>query len=90
MFVLTSVVGVYRRLGIAYAAMIPLNVFPPLFMGGLLSMGRITSVIFPTFLWLGYAVPARHRNGWLIAFAMLQAMFAIAFFTWRPLFLTSA
>jgi hypothetical protein len=84
--VLASVRPVYRRFGAPYAAMILLNVLPPLTMGGLLSMGRVTSVIFPTFLWLGAAIPARHRSGWLIGFAMLQALCAIAFFTWRPLY----
>jgi hypothetical protein len=58
----------------------------PLMMGGLLSMGRVTSVLFPTFLWLGVVVPPRHRLGWLVAFAMAQALAAIVFFTWRPLY----
>jgi hypothetical protein len=85
-FTLGSVWPVYRRFGVPYAALILVNVLPPLAMGGLLSMGRVTSVIFPTFLWLGAAVPARHRTGWLVGFAMLQALCAIAFFTWRPLY----
>jgi hypothetical protein len=85
-FVLASVWPVYRRFGVPYAVMIVINVLPPLAMGGLLSMGRVTSVIFPTFLWLGAAVPAHHRWSWLIVFSMLQALCAIAFFTWRPLF----
>jgi hypothetical protein len=86
LFVLASVWPVFRRFGLPYAALILVNVLPPLAMGGLLSMGRVTAVIFPTFLWLGAAVPARHRTGWLIGFAMLQALCAIAFFTWRPLY----
>jgi hypothetical protein len=65
--------------------MILLNVLLPLLMGGVLSMGRVTSVIFPIFLWLGAAIPAHHRSGWLVGFAMLQAVCAVAFFTWRPL-----
>jgi len=85
-FMLASVVPVYRRFGVAYAAMILLNVIPPLVMGGLLSMGRVTSVMFPAFLWLGAAIPARQRSSWLVGFAMLQALCAIAFFTWRPLY----
>jgi hypothetical protein len=85
-FMLGSVWPVYRRFGVPYAALIVLNVLLPLTMGGLLSMGRVTSVIFPTFLWLGAVVPARHRTGWLVGFAMLQALCAIAFFTWRPLY----
>ncbi len=85
-FMLVSVWPVYRRLGVPYAALILLNVLPPLVMGGLLSMGRVTAVVFPTFVWLGAAVPERHRWGWLVGFAMLQALCAIAFFTWRPVY----
>jgi hypothetical protein len=86
LFVLGSIWPVYRRFGLPYAALIAINVLPPLAMGGLLSMGRVTSVIFPTFLWLGAAIPARQRTGWLVVFAMLQALCAIVFFTWRPLY----
>jgi hypothetical protein len=86
LLVLASVGPVFRRFGLPYAALILVNVLPPLAMGGFLSMGRVTSVIFPTFFWLGAAVPERHRAGWLIGFAMLQGLCAIAFFTWRPLY----
>ena len=54
--------------------------------GGMLSMGRVTSVLFPVFLWLGAAVPARHRVAWITAFALFQSFAAVLFFTWRPLF----
>jgi hypothetical protein len=83
---LASVWPVYRRLGVPYAVMILVNLLPPLMMGGLLSTGRVTSVLFPTFIWLGIAVPATHRSAWLASFAMLQAMCAAMFFTWRPLY----
>jgi hypothetical protein len=86
LLVLASVWPVFRRFGLPYAVLILVNLLPPLAMGGLLSMGRVTSVIFPTFLWLGAVIPARHRTGWLIGFALLQALCAIAFFTWRPLY----
>ena len=86
LFALASVWPVYRRMGIPYAVLVLLTVLPPLTMGGLLSMGRITSVIFPLFVWLGTAVPQRHRIAWLMGFAMLQALGAIVFFTWRPLY----
>ena len=75
-----------RRRDAEYAALIVVNVLPPLIFGGVLSMGRLTSVLFPTFLWLGAVIPANHRSSWLVGFAMLQALFAIAFFTWRPLY----
>ena len=85
-FVFVAVWPVFRRLGLPYAAMILINVIPPLLMGGLLSMGRVTSVLFPAFVWLGSRIPASHRTAWLTGFAMLQALCAAAFFTWRPLF----
>jgi hypothetical protein len=83
---LGSVWPVYRRFGAAYAVLILVTVLPPLSAGGMLSMGRLTSILFPVFLWLGAAVPAHHRTGWIVAFASLQALVAMMFFTWRPLF----
>jgi Gpi18-like mannosyltransferase len=85
-FVLASVWPVYRRFGLPYAVLLLVNVLPPLSLGGLLSMGRVTSVLFPAFLWLGAAIPERQRDSWLIGFAMMQGLCAIAFFTWRPLY----
>ena len=86
LFVLASVWPIYRRFGIPYAALILINTLLPLSLGGLLSMGRVTSVLFPVFLWLGAAVPAAQRTPWLIGFSMMQALCAIAFCTWRPLY----
>ena len=85
-FMFAAVWPVFRRLGLAYAVMILVNIVPPLMMGGLMSMGRVTSVLFPAFVWLATAVPASHRTAWYIGFAMVQAICAAAFFTWRPLF----
>jgi hypothetical protein len=86
LFVLASVVPVYRRFGLPLASLIIVNVLPPLLMGGLMSMGRTTSVLFPAFMWLGAVVPASHRTAWVYAFAALQGLFAAMFFTWRPIF----
>lgn len=83
---LAAVVPVYRRFGAAFAAFILITVLPPMSAGGMLSMGRVTSVLFPVFLWLGGAVPARHRQTWIAVFAMLQGFVAVMFFTWRPLY----
>ncbi len=77
---------VYRRFGLPYAALLLVNVLPPIAAGGLLSMGRVTSVLFPAFLWMGAAVPARHRAAWIAVFACLQGFVAVMFFTWRPLY----
>ena len=83
---LGAVWPVYRRFGLPYAVLIILNVLPPMSAGGMLSMGRVTSVLFPVFLWLGAAVPAHHRTGWIVGFALLQGFMAVMFFTWRPVF----
>jgi hypothetical protein len=86
LFALGAVWPVYRRFGLPYAMMLVVNMLPPIAVGGLLSMGRVTSVLFPTFLWLGAAVPPHHRTAWMAAFACLQGFVAVMFFTWRPLF----
>jgi hypothetical protein len=86
LFVLATLWPVFRRIGFPYAVLIVINVLPPLLMGGLLSIGRVTSVLFPVFVWLAVAVPISHRVGWIVGFAMLQAVVAAAFFTWRPLY----
>jgi hypothetical protein len=83
---LAAVWPVYRRFGIAFAALILITILPPLSAGGLLSMGRVTSILFPVFLWLGGAIPPQHRNAWVGFFALLQGFVAVMFFTWRPLF----
>ena len=83
---LAAVWPVYRRFGLPYAVLIILNLLPPMSAGGMLSMGRVTSVLFPVFLWLGAAIPARHRTAWIACFALLQGFIAVMFFTWRPLF----
>lgn len=77
---------VYRRFGLAYAVLIIVNLVPPMAAGGMLSMGRVTSVLFPVFLWLGAAIPARQRAAWIACFALLQGFVAVMFFTWRPVF----
>jgi hypothetical protein len=83
---LAAVWPVYRRFGLAFAVFIPITILPPMAAGGLLSMGRVTSVLFPVFLWMGAAVPPRHRHAWMVLFAVLQGFVAVMFFTWRPLF----
>ena len=50
LFVLVPVWPVARRLGLAYAVFILINILPPLAAGGLLSAGRFSSVLFPAFI----------------------------------------
>jgi hypothetical protein len=83
---LAAVWPVYRRFGLPFAVFILITILPPMSAGGLLSMGRVTSVLFPVFLWMGAAVPARHRVAWIGLFALLQGFVAVMFFTWRPLY----
>lgn len=75
-----------RRIGNAYALYVLLIVVPPMAAGGLLSMGRITSVAFPIFVALALLVPPRLVGPVACAFALLQGLAAMLFFTWRPLF----
>jgi hypothetical protein len=83
---LVAVWPVYRRFGLAFAVFILITILPPMSAGGLLSMGRVTSVLFPVFLWLGAVVPATQRSAWIALFAVLQGFVAVMFFTWRPMF----
>lgn len=80
------VVPIARRVGVEYGALVAVLVLPPLLVGGSMSIGRMTSVLFPLFIWLALVVPARHRLAVLIACALLQGFCAALFFTWRPLF----
>lgn len=86
MFVLAAAWPVARRLGLAYAAFILINMLPPLAAGGLMSAGRFSSVLFPAFVWLASVVPERHRPAWLGSFMAVQAFGATLFYTWRPLY----
>jgi hypothetical protein len=86
LFILGAVWPVYRRFGLPYAVLLLINLLPPMAAGGLLSIGRVTSVLFPAFLWLGAAIPPRHRGAWVAVFACLQGFAAVLFFTWRPLY----
>src|SRR5690606_16003631 len=74
LFVIGAAWGVARRLGIEYAVFILVNVLPPLAAGGLMSVGRFSSVLFPAFIWLATVVPARHRHGWIASFMAVQAL----------------
>ena len=74
---------VTRRLGPEYGLFMTLNVVPPLLFGGFLSMGRVTSLLFPMFMYLALTLTDRHRNALVAGFASLQGLAAVLFFTWR-------
>ncbi len=83
---LAAVFPVWRRFGAPYAAFVVVILLPPLMMGGALSMGRFTAVLFPIFLWLGAVVPPRRHLDVVAALGVIQGLAAAMFFTWRPLY----
>src|SRR4030095_10088170 len=78
--------AVWRRVGPAWVFFILINVLPPLFAGGLLSMGRLTATLFPIFLALGAVLSVRGTLAVVAAFGILQGLVAVLFFTWRSLY----
>jgi Mannosyltransferase (PIG-V) len=85
-FALLMLWPVARRLGVAYAAFVLVNLVPPMLAGGVLSMGRLTATLFPLFLALAASVPPRSVTPLITAFAIGQGLATALFFTWRPLF----
>ncbi len=77
---------IWRRLGTAAALFLLVNLVPPLASGGFLSMGRVTSVMFPVFIYLGTVLTARHLAVVASCGMALQGLVAALFFTWRPLY----
>jgi hypothetical protein len=75
-----------RRIGLAYALFLLLMLLPPLAAGGFLSMGRVTSTLFPLFLYLGWSVRGSSRSSIVMACAIMQGFLAVVYFTWRPMF----
>ena len=85
-FALLMIWPVARRVGVAWAVYIVVILVPPMFAGGALSLGRMTSTLFPIFLALAAMLPSRALPSWAVAFALLQGLCAALFFTWRELF----
>lgn len=86
LFCLAAILPVWRRLGPAYALLIAVSLIPPLLNGGTMSVGRFSSCLFPVFVWLALAVPARRRPTLQAVFASGQALVATLFLTHRPPF----
>lgn len=85
-FALAMAWPVWRRLGPAWSAYVLLNVVPPLFAGGVLSMGRLSSTLFPIFLALGAILSPAARPAVVAAFAIGQGLVTVLFYTWRSLY----
>lgn len=77
---------VARRLGPAYGVFMVIVVVPPLLAGGFVSMGRFSSVLFPMFLYVAAMLPRRWLMPVAIVSGQLQALAAVLFYTWRPLY----
>jgi hypothetical protein len=76
----------FRRLGAGWGMFVVVNVASPLMAGGVLSMGRLTSTLFPLFLALALVLPPRAIGPCAVAFGILQGLCAALFFTWRDLY----
>ena len=86
LFALALLWMVFRYVGLAYGTFVVVNLVPPIFAGGSLSMGRVTSTLFPMFIALGARIRPSAIPGWVAAFAVFQGFVAALFFTWRELF----
>ena len=86
LFALALTYPVFRRLGPAWGAFVIVNLVPPLFAGGLLSMGRLSATLFPLFLALAALVAPRNVPAWAAVFGIGQGLCATLFFTWRALY----
>lgn len=83
--VVASVVPVARLLGPGYATFQVLYLLPPLLIN-LPAIGRMTAVLFPTFIWLAAWARTPARLRWLAgAFLVAQVICAVRLFTWGPL-----
>jgi hypothetical protein len=85
-FALALILPVWRRLGLPYAVFLGVNLLPPLLLGGVMSMGRLTSTMFPLFVWLGSRSKPESVAFWVVIFAVGQSLGAVLFYTWRPLY----
>jgi len=86
LFALALSYAVFRRVGMAWGVFVLISLLPPLFAGGLVSMGRLTSTLFPLFIALAAVLPPRAVPVWATAFGIGQGFCATLFFTWRALF----
>jgi len=86
LFALALTYSVFRRLGLAWGVFVLISLLPPLFAGGLVSMGRLTSTLFPLFIALAAMLSPRAVPAWATTFAIGQGFAAALFFTWHALY----
>ena len=80
------IIPIGRRLGLAYGVLAAVLVLPPVLMGGSTSMGRMTAIVFPMFIWLAAALAAERRKALMVFFAIIQGLAATLFYTYRTLY----
>jgi hypothetical protein len=83
---LALTIPIGRRLGLAYGVLAAVLVLPPLLMGGSTSMGRLTAIVFPMFIWLASVLAAERRKALMVVFATIQGLAATLFYTYRTLY----
>ena len=81
---LVLAVPLTRRFGWAYGSWIVVNLALAIGSGGLLSVGRVVSTLFPLFIYLGARLTAGQAVLAGAVFATLQGFGAVLFYTWRP------
>ena len=86
MAALTLAYPIGRRLGWGFGAFVASGVVLPLTVGGLASLGRYTSVLFPLFVYFAVAIPPSLRPWAAGSLMALQLVVAALFFTWRPIY----
>ena len=79
-----SILPVARRVGVAYALWIAINIFPPVAAHLFISLGRFTAVLFPLFFLLALTIPQPRVARLAAAFAVCQALLTVGFYLWRP------
>ena len=84
LFAISLAWPVTRAYGADLGLLVILNVLAPLATGGLGSVGRFTSVLFPLFFLLADRVPRRARTPLLVACLLAQGVCAALFFTRHP------
>jgi hypothetical protein len=70
----------------AWALFVLVSVLVPLSAGGLLSMGRLTSTLFPLFMVLARHLPPAAAVPVATGCAILQGLLAALFYTWRGVY----
>ena len=82
---LVLVIPIWRAFGVPYVLFVCVNLLPPLFRGGVMSMGRLSATLFPLFLLMALKLDSRGALWFTVGFSALQAFLAVLFYTWRPL-----